>query len=375
MNAPTRQQDRLPARTILVGLGSIGLAIAKAVRKLDTVEVVSAVDPAPGRAGKDLGRVLGEDASAGITIKSELEDALRSSRPRLCLLATGSRLHEVADDIFTLIGHGCSVITTAEEMANPVLHDRELAEKMDEACKRRGVVVVMAGVNPGFVMDRLVLTLAQVTRDIQRVEVTRVVDANRRRPQLLARMGGGMSPTLFAERALDGGVGHVGLRESMYLVARGLGWRLTDYRESISPEVVRETMSTPVGVLERGQIRGATQRARGYVGGEEKITFILEIAAASENPRDEIFIHGTPPVHITIPEGCSGDEATISLVASSIPFALFARPGLRLVTEVPADPRALQGLVDHSAPARPAPRKKAPAKSSRNGKAASPRAR
>ncbi len=339
-----RPDVTLPARTVVVGLGPIGLSIARALQGLDLVDVVSAVDPAPGRAGKDLGKVLG-GAPNGIIIRSELQDALRKDRPQLCLLATSSRLDEVMEDLMLLADHSVCVVTTAEEVANPMLHDPVSAQKLDARCREMGVVMVAAGVNPGFAMDRLVLALCQVTRDIQRVEVTRVVDANTRRPQLLTKMGGGMSPTTFAQLAMQGGVGHVGLRDSMHLVARGLGWELSDYRESIVPAVTRTAMKTPVGTLERGQIRGATQRARGMVGKEERISFHLEIAAGAENPRDEFRIQGTPPIHVLVPGAFSGDEATVSGALAAVPFALFARPGLRLPTEMPPDPRALGGLV------------------------------
>ncbi|MBI5494288.1 MAG: Gfo/Idh/MocA family oxidoreductase [Deltaproteobacteria bacterium] len=335
---------RIPATTLVIGLGPIGLSVAAALRRSDLVDLVGAVDPSPGRAGKDLGRILGED-TWGVVVGSELEEALRRHRPQLAVLCTSSRMAEIEEDILNLVNHGCSVVSTAEELANPVIHDLAGARAIDEACKRRGVVVIAAGVNPGFVLDRLVLTLCQVTRDITHVECTRVVDANLRRPQLLTKMGAAMSPTLFAELALEAGVGHVGLRDSMDLVARGLNWTLSDYRESIVPVVARETMKTPVGLLERGQIRGATQRARGYVDGVERISYHLEIAAGSENARDEIHIQGTPPIRAHIPGGCSGDEATVSGVMAAVPFALFARPGMRLPTEMPPDPRALAGLV------------------------------
>ncbi len=349
LHLPTKSTTKIPARTLVVGLGPIGLSVAAALKKHDLVDLVGAVDPAPGRAGKDLGKVLGQE-SWGMIIRSDLEDALRRTRPRLCVLCTSSRIGEIQEDLFNLVAHGCSVVSTAEELANPVLHDAKVSRELDEAAKRKGVVVVAAGVNPGFVLDRLVLTLCQATRDITRVECTRVVDASTRRPQLLTKMGAGMSPTLFAELALEAGVGHVGLRDSMFLVARGMGWELSDYRESIVPVVAKETMKTPVGTLERGQIRGATQRARGYVEGVERITYHLEIAAHSDNARDEIHVQGTPPINVVIPGGCSGDEATVSGAMSAVPFALFARPGLRLPTEMPPDPRALGGLIPSFGP-------------------------
>ena len=49
------------------------------------------------------------------------------------------------------------------------------------------------GVNPGFVMDKLVVTLAAVSQRVEHVKALRIVDAVKRRLPLQKKIGAGMS--------------------------------------------------------------------------------------------------------------------------------------------------------------------------------------
>ena len=50
-----------------------------------------------------------------------------------------------------------NVITSAEEMAYPKAQEPELAAKLDEIAKKNGVTVLGTGINPGLIMDLLVI--------------------------------------------------------------------------------------------------------------------------------------------------------------------------------------------------------------------------
>ena len=61
-----------------------------------------------------------------------------------------------------------------------------------------GVTILGTGVNPGFVMDTLVLVASAVCSDIRRIESTRVVAARERRLALQQKIGSGMEPRRFS---------------------------------------------------------------------------------------------------------------------------------------------------------------------------------
>ena len=50
------------------------------------------------------------------------------------------------------------------------------------------------------------------------------MDAGRRREPLQRKVGAGLTADAFAEKKATGTFGHIGLRESLLLVADGLGW-------------------------------------------------------------------------------------------------------------------------------------------------------
>jgi 4-hydroxy-tetrahydrodipicolinate reductase len=59
----------------------------------------------------------------------------------------------------------------------------------------------------------------------------------------------------------------------------------------------------------------------------------MELGAAE--PRDEIRIHGTPNVEITVKEGFQGDQATAAIVVNVLPHVFAARPGLLSMADLP----------------------------------------
>jgi len=79
------------------------------------------------------------------------------------------------------------------------------------------------GVNPGFLMDTLVLTSSGVCQDIDSIIARRIQDASNRRLPFQKKIGAGLSPDEFNENVASGKFGHIGLPESAAMVAEKLG--------------------------------------------------------------------------------------------------------------------------------------------------------
>jgi 4-hydroxy-tetrahydrodipicolinate reductase len=71
-------------------------------------------------------------------------------------------------------------------------------------------------------MDILVLAATGTCVSVKSAEAKRVVDASKRRRPLQEKIGAGLSTDAFAEKKATGTFGHIGLRESLLLVAEGL---------------------------------------------------------------------------------------------------------------------------------------------------------
>ena len=302
-------------RVALVGLGPIGVEIGRALLAREDVTVVAAADPS--FAGKPLGELV--PGAVGV-IDGDLRTALGRG-VEVAVLATGSRFAGIVADLETAIAARTHVVSTCEELAAPG-EDGATWRRLDEAAKLAGVTLLGTGVNPGFVMDRLVLQLAGTCVRVERVKVTRVVDAARRRGPLRKKVGEGLTPAQFQEGVRAGRLGHVGLRQSATLIARGLGWKLDGYDETIEP------------VVEGGLCLGLHQVGRGRVGAREQITLDLTMAVNAEDPHDRILLESDPPLEVRIEGGTHGDRGTVGTVVNAVVRAPRAPRGLVTVADV-----------------------------------------
>jgi 4-hydroxy-tetrahydrodipicolinate reductase len=252
------------------------------------------------------------------------------------LHATGSRLPQVTDQVLEALSHGMSVVSTCEELAFPYFSHFDLAERIDRAAQRAGTSVLGTGVNPGFVMDRLVATLGQVCGPVRRVKVTRTVDARSRRPALQRKVGAGLTEEAFFALVDQEGLGHVGLLESAALCALGLGLDCDDFEEELVPVFAEEDLAGGAFPVKRGQVAGLHQVAIGLSDGQERVRLELTIAIGADDPGDVVEIDADPPLRLTISGGVAGDRATANLVVNAAPRLTAAQPGLLTVLELPA---------------------------------------
>src|SRR5260370_7176546 len=115
--------------------------------------------------------------------------------------STSSSLANVMDQLLACLAAESCIVSTCEELSYPFRTHPELAAKLDVAAKEMGVALVGTGVNPGFVMDKLVVTLAAVSQRIEHAQALRVVDAST--PTLPA------PKKIVAGRPLEGILGQV----------------------------------------------------------------------------------------------------------------------------------------------------------------------
>ena len=145
------------------------------------------------------------------------------------------------------------------------------------------------------------------------------MDVTTRRIQLQRKTGVGLSVVGFQQAATAGAVGHSGFRESVYMIADTLGWRLEDVSETLEPVLARERRKTEYFSVEKGYAVGLRQSARGLVSGQEAIRLDLEMTLGARDPHDRVEIEGQPPITVVIPGGIQGDLATASIIANCVP--------------------------------------------------------
>ena len=323
-------------RAIQYGVGPIGASIARLMREKQAVEIIGAIDSDPEKAGRDLGEVAGApDAPWNIKISADSKVVLEQAAD-VVIHATSSALPKVMDQLLACLEAESCVVSTCEELSYPFRSYPELAAKLDAAAKDWGVALVGTGVNPGFVMDKLVVTLAAVAQRIEHAKAVRVVDASKRRLPLQKKIGAGMSVEEFREQVKAGVIKHVGLPESVALVADSLNLPVETISETIEPKVAAERIQTEFVTVEPGQAAGVHQIARGASkDGTELVYLELQMFVGAKDPADSITLTGHPNIGLVIPGGSHGDVATAAVVVNSIPAILDAPAGLRTSRDLP----------------------------------------
>ena len=322
-------------RVLQYGVGPIGASIARLMRQKAALEIVGAIDKDPAKAGLDLGEVAGAtDAPWGVTVAAD-SARLLAKPVDVVIHSTSSYLPSVMEQLLECLGAGCCVVSTCEELAYPYRKHPDLSAQLDAAAKEEGVALVGTGVNPGFVMDKLVLTLSSVSQRVEWAKAVRVVDASKRRLPLQKKIGAGMTPEEFCAQVSAGVIKHHGLPESIAMVADGLGFELDDISETIEPVIAEEPVKTEFLEVAPGQVAGVHQIARGTDGGKEKIYMELKMFVGAKDPADSIELRGEPNLALTIPGGTHGDVATAAVVVNAIPSILAAQSGLRTARDLP----------------------------------------
>src|SRR6201981_4230117 len=147
------------------------------MREKEAIEIIGAIDNDPAKIGKDLGEVVGAgDAPWGVKVSGDARGELDQSAD-VVMHTTSSSLPKVMDQLLACLDVGSCVVSTCEELSYPYRTYPELAAKLDKLAKDSGVALVGTGVNPGFVRDKLVITLLAVSRRIEHAKAPRIVDA------------------------------------------------------------------------------------------------------------------------------------------------------------------------------------------------------
>ncbi len=310
-------------RAIQYGIGPIGASILKLMREKEAIEIIGAIDNDPAKIGKDLGEVVGAaDAPWGVKVSGDARGVLEQSAD-VVMHTTSSSLPKVVDQLLACMDVGSCVVSTCEELSYPYRTYPELATQLDKSAKDNGVALVGTGVNPGFVMDKLVITLAAVSQRIEHAKALRIVDASKRRLPLQKKIGAGLSVEEFRALVKEGTIKHVGLPESVAMVADGLGLRVDEITETIEPKVATERVQTEFLTVEAGQAAGVHQIARGLSDGKELVYMELQMYVGAKDPADTVELKGHPNISLVIPGGSHGDIATASVAVNSILRAIW----------------------------------------------------
>jgi 4-hydroxy-tetrahydrodipicolinate reductase len=331
-------------KVILFGLGPMGKMIAKGISEKKGLKVVGAVDILKDIVGKDLGEVLELDKNLGVTVTDDAEGLTSRVKADIAIIVTRSYLKDVYPQIALCVKAGINVISTCEELSYPYYKHPELSGEIDALAKKYGVTVLGTGINPGYLMDTLPITLTGACKHVESVKVTRMMDSSKRRIPYQKKIGTGLSPEEFRKMIEEKKItGHIGLVESIAMIASALGWKLDEIKKfPTEPVIAEKELVTSYTTVKPGCVAGLKSVAHGIKDGKPVIVLEFISHAAVEEEYDAVSIEGVPKICEKIAGGVQGDFGTVGVMVNMIPKVLNAKPGLVTMMNLPL-PSAVTG--------------------------------
>ena len=336
-------------KVALWGFGAMGSGMAKMLLTKKGVDIVGVCDMHPARVGKSIFEILGvkKGNRKDVIINDKIEEVLTEKSCDICLCATDSFTKNAFPKLKFALEKKINVISTAEEMSYPKAQNPELAEELNKIAKENGVTILGTGINPGLIMDLLVVCLTGCMTNVEHVEAKRVNSLSPFGPAVMEEQGVGLKVDVFNKLVEDGTLaGHVGFAESVNMIADAIGWKVDKFQQQMAPIVTSIDRKSPYGFAAAGDVAGVNMTGQGYVDGEAKIDMIhpqqIEPEMEGTSTGDYITIKGTPEVNMCIKPEVEGGLGTIAMVVNMIPHVINAKPGLKTMIDLPV-PRAIMG--------------------------------
>ena len=319
--------------TGMMGQGLLGFILDRP----KDIELVGAIVTNPAKEGKTVGDLLGRDCDVKMT--TDFASVL-ATKPDVVCICTQSNLDEITDQVEPTVKAGCNVLCIAERLAYPWASDPAWADRFDALAKEHGVSILGTGVNPGFVLDALIVMWSSICLKVDRIEAQRINDLSPFGPTVMASQGVGTTVEQFNAGIADGTiVGHIGFQESINLIAKALGWKIDEIVETREPIVSTVERSTPHVHVAPGDVCGCRHIGKGYSAGELKIELVhpqqIHPELEGVDTGDYIRIFGDPTVQMVNAPEIPGGKGTYASTGNYIRLMNAAPAGMLTVVDMP----------------------------------------
>lgn len=334
-------------KVIIWGLGAMGGGVADMLLTKKGVDIVGVA----GR-GKKIGTsmydyIKTEKGDREDVLIQAAEDVIKPGAADIVILCTDSFTKNAFPRLKFIMEQGINIITSAEEMAYPAAQNPDLAEELDKIAKENGVSVLGTGINPGHIMDLLVLVMTGCMTDVEHILSKRVNSLSPFGPAVMEEQGIGISVDEFKERKANGTMaGHVGFAESVGMIAEGLGLKVDKFAQDMEPITTDIDRKSPYGFAAKGSCAGVAMSADATLSNGMEVRMEhpqqIEPEQVGVQTGDYVIIKGTPSCNMVNSPEIEGGLGTIAMCANMIPQVINADPGLVTMIDLPI-PRALMG--------------------------------
>ncbi len=335
-------------RVVIWGFGAMGRGMAEMLLDKKGVQIVGVCDLNPKYEKMNFLDALDiKTDHEPVIITSNIDQILGTTKADVVLLCTDSFVKDAFEKIKKVVLSGVNCISTAEEMAYPYANEPILSAQIDHLAKAYGVTVLGTGINPGFIMDLLVIALTGTMIDVKHIEAKRINSLSPFGPTVMHEQGVGITVGEYHKRIMDHKLaGHVGFKESVYMISDALGIKLDGFKQQMKPIITNIDRKSTYGEALAGNLAGINMTGQGLINGDVFIDMIhpqqIEPELEGTMTGDFIDIEGTPNIHMAITPEIQGGIGTIAMCVNMIPHVLNSKPGLKTMIDLPV-PRAILG--------------------------------
>ncbi|MDD5092867.1 MAG: hypothetical protein PHV74_00590 [Dehalococcoidia bacterium] len=280
-----------PYRVIVWGPGTIGSVLLREIAKKPELELVGVRAYNPEKNGKDAGEYLGM-APMGVRMTTDQEKILNLDADCVLFcpnLSTKMRVDSEATNIVCrMLESGKNVITSANWWY-PSYHSQALADKLQKACEKGGASLHGTGVNPGWLIERIVTTLTGASTSISYIKVQEVVDLRRVESADMMRGLGFGSP--LSQKPMIEDAGDQGYTESLALTCSILGVEVERMETEKNYFVARKDINLIPLTVKKGTRAGCDFSYHAIVDGKRFLT-LEEIWYVDDDDLEEGLLPG-----------------------------------------------------------------------------------
>ena len=334
-------------KVILWGLGAMGSGMAEMLLEKKGVEIVGVVGRG-AKIGKSMYDYLSvERGGRPDVIIGTPEEVIKEKAADIVLCCTDSFTKTAFERLKFVLEKKINVVSSAEEMSYPMAQSPKLAAELDRIAKENGVSILGTGINPGLIMDLLVVIMTGCCKDVSHIVSRRVNSLSPFGPVVMKEQGIGITAEEF-KKGVEAGTlsGHVGFHESIHMIADAIGWKVDKVTQSMEPIITEVDRKSPHGFAKSGNVAGVAMKGYGHVGGELKIEMDhpqqIEPEQVGVKTGDYVIIKGTPDINMVNSPEVPGGIGTVAMCVNMIPHVINARPGLHTMIDLPV-PRAIMG--------------------------------
>jgi hypothetical protein len=349
--------SKAPYRLIQWATGSIGQISIRHFVDNPAFELVGVLVTSEAKAGKDAGELAGIGPTGILATTDEaailaLDADVVNYAPLYADVGQMARILRSGKNIVTPVGFVYPSVLEADKVA-----------LLESACRDGGVSLFGGGIHPGFSGDLLPLTVARLCTRVDQLTVQEVADLAPHPSHKMNFEGLGFGRDPDDARANPSPLIHTMetiFRESMALLADGLGVVPDEMTTEFDVAVAKRELTVRSGVIPKGTVAGMRHQWITWSGGRPVIVFRsfwkmdddLEPNWGYGTVKYSVVIDGIPSMkveleptskHPTGDEGYWGRIWTAMNAVNAIPAVVAAPPGIRTHLDLP--PVKPPGLV------------------------------